>query len=83
MPRIRRLLIFALLALLALLPAVGVSAEEAIRQVDPKVETDAKSYTLRPGLETDMTLTLSMPGFLTVRALSADEVALLDAGEEY
>lgn len=76
MPRIRRLLIFALLALLALLPAVGVSAEEAIRQVDPKVETDAKSYTLRPGLETDMTLTLSMPGFLTVRALSADEIEL-------
>ncbi len=76
MPRIRRLLIFALLALIALLPAAGVLAEEAIRQVDPKVETDAKSYTLRPGLATDMTLTLSMPGFLTVRALSADEVEL-------
>ena len=85
MPRIRHLIFSLLTVLLSLLFAAGAFAESAIKKVEPAVKTNKNSYTIRPGIDTDMKLTLSMPGFLSVRTLDAEgnEIETLLTDAEY
>lgn len=85
MPRTRRLLISALAFALLFVFSTGALAEKAIKKVDPTVKVNKNSFTIRPGIDTEMTLTLSMPGFLSVRTLDKDggEIETLFTDREY
>lgn len=85
MPRIRHLVFSLFAVLLSLLFAAGAFAESAIKKAEPAVKTNKNSYTIRPGIDTEIELTLSMPGFLTVRTLDAEgnELETLVTDAEY
>lgn len=85
MPRIRHLVISLFVILLSLSFAACAFAESAIKKAEPAVKTNKNSYTIRPGIDTQIELTLSMPGFLTVRTLDAEgnELETLVTDAEY
>ncbi len=85
MPRTRRMLVSALALALIFVFSTGALAEKAIKKVDPTIKVNKNSFTIRPGIDTEMTLTLSMPGFLSVRTLDKDggEIETLFTDREY
>ena len=83
MKRIRLILALSLCLALACLCSTGLAAPKAATAV-PTLKVSAPKGTLRGGVEQEITVTPSVPGFLTLRMLddSGAEVALICENQE-